>query len=131
MHKAVKKIPHIDESGIPIEPAEPNGIKLEHFVFDALPLASNSIILQTVRSEEFAPVKNTTGLDSAETAREMMAARAAAWLEAAGLAVPRKPDGSADATIELAPSFALHKNDIKAKINRIPQLKPKDKFYLA
>ncbi len=131
LHRAVKKIVPIDESGIPIEPAEPNGIKLEHFVFDALPLASKSIILQTVRSEEFAPVKNTTGLDSAETAREMMAVRAAAWLEAAGLAVPRKPDGSADATIEIAPSFALHKNDIKAKINQIPQLKPKDKLYLA
>ena len=131
LHKAVKKIPHIDENGTAIEPAEPNGIKLEHFVFDALPLASNSIILQTVRSEEFGPVKNAAGLDSAETAREMMAARAAAWLEDAGIAVPKKPDGSADVTIEIAPDFALHKNDIKAKINQIPQIKPKDKLYLA
>jgi len=131
LHRAVKKIPHIDEKGEPVEPAEPNGIKLESFVFDALPLASKSIILQTLRSEEFSPVKNITGVDSAETARRMMAARAADWLESAGVTVPRKPDGSIDATCEIAPGFALEKDDVKAKINQIPEIKPEDKLYLA
>ena len=131
LHRAVKKIPHIDRQGRLLEPAEPNGIKLESFVFDALPLASNSIILQTLRSEEFSPVKNATGTNSAETAREMMVARAADWLESAGLTVPRKDDGSIDCLIEIAPSFALEKDDIKAKLNRIPEIKPKDELYLA
>jgi UDP-N-acetylglucosamine/UDP-N-acetylgalactosamine diphosphorylase len=131
LHKAVKKIPHIDNGGKLVQPDEPNGIKLEMFVFDALPLASKSIILETRRSEEFAPVKNSTGIDSAETAREMMVARAAGWLESAGVTVPRKADGSVDCLIEIAPGFALEKDDIKARIDRIPQIKPGDKLYLA
>ncbi len=131
LHKAVKKIRHIDRQGELVEPVEPNGIKLESFVFDALPLASKSIILQTLRSEEFAPVKNATGTDSPETARRMMVARAADWLESAGVTIPRKPDGSIDCIIEIAPSFALEKDDIKAKLNQIPKIKPKDKLYLA
>jgi UDP-N-acetylglucosamine/UDP-N-acetylgalactosamine diphosphorylase len=130
LHRAVKKIPHIDQEGRLAEPAEPNGIKLESFVFDALPLASKSIILETLRSEEFSPVKNATGIDSAETAREMMVARGASWLESAGVAIPRKADGSVDCLIEIAPSFALEKDDIKAKINQIPKIRPNDKIYL-
>jgi len=131
LHRAVKKIPHIDEKGERVEPAEPNGIKLESFVFDALPLASKSIILQTLRSQEFAPTKNLTGVDSVETTKLMMVARAADWLESAGVTVPRKPDGSIDAILEIAPSFALEKDDVKAKLNQIPEIKPKDKLYLA
>ena len=50
----------------------------------------------------------------------MMIERAAAWLESAGVKVPRKPDGSVDATIEIAPSFALDKADVAAKRDRIP-----------
>jgi UDP-N-acetylglucosamine/UDP-N-acetylgalactosamine diphosphorylase len=131
LHRAIKEIPHIDQQGNFVEPDGPNGIKLESFVFDALPLASRSIILETLRSEEFAPVKNATGVDSVESAREMMVTRSAAWLESAGVAVPRKPDGSADCLIEIAPSFALEKDDIKAKLNRIPKIKSGDRLYLA
>jgi len=131
LHQAVKKIPCIDSLGNPVDPTEPNGIKLESFVFDALPLAENSIILQTLRSEEFAPAKNAEGLDSAETAREMIVTHAAAWLESAGIAVPRKNDGSLDCLIEIAPSFAVEKDDIKKKLNQIPEIKPADKLYLA
>ncbi len=131
LHKAIKGIPHIDSQGNPVQPGEPNGIKLESFVFDALPLASKSIILETVRSEEFAPVKDATGTNSPENARKAMVARAGGWLESAGISVPRKPDGSIDATLETAASFALEKDDIKEKLNRIPQIKPKDKLYLA
>ena len=131
LHKAVKKIPHIDERGKLVEPDETNGVKLESFVFDAVPLASKSIILQTLRSEEFAPTKNDTGIDSAETTRQMMVARAAAWLESAGVTVPQKPDGSIDCVLEIAPGFALEKDDVKAKLNQIPPIKPGDKVYLA
>jgi len=130
LHRALKKIPHIDRQGKCVEPAEPNAIKLESFVFDALPLASKSIILQTVRSEEFSPIKNAVGVNSAETARQMMIARAAGWLKSAGVTTPKKPDGSVDCMIEIAPSFALEKDDIKAKLNQIPEIKPKDKLYL-
>jgi hypothetical protein len=96
-----------------------------------VPLASKSIILETLRSEEFAPTKNATGVDSAETTRKMMVVRAASWLESEGLAVPKKPDGSIDCVIEIAPGFALCKEDIKEKLNQIPQINPGDKIYLA
>jgi UDP-N-acetylglucosamine/UDP-N-acetylgalactosamine diphosphorylase len=128
LHRAVKNIPHIDEQGNLIES---DGMKLESFVFDAIPLASKSIILETLRSEEFAPTKNATGLDSVETTKQMMVARAAAWLEYAGTAVPRKPDGSADCLLEIAPSFALEKEDVRAQLDHIPKIKPGDKIYLA
>ncbi len=127
LHKAVKKIRHLDKHGNNIES---KGIKLESFVFDALPLASNSIILQTLRSEEFAPTKNATGVDSAVRTRQMIAERAANWLESAGVAVPRKTDGSPDCLLEIAPTFALEKDDIKAKLSQIPPIKSKDKIYL-
>jgi UDP-N-acetylglucosamine/UDP-N-acetylgalactosamine diphosphorylase len=130
LHRAVKKIPYVDADGNFAEPTEPNGVKLESFVFDALPLASKSIILETVRSEEFGPVKNATGVDSAESSRRMIIERAAGWLESAGVAVPRKADGSVDGAIEIAPGFALARDDIKNKIGRIPQIKPGDKVYL-
>ena len=130
IHRAVKKIPHINARGERVEPTEANGVKLESFVFDALPLASNSVILQTERSEEFGPVKNATGVDSAETARAMMVARAASWLERAGVSVPRKA-GSPDCVIEIAPSFALAADDVKAKVARVLEIKPGDEIYLS
>jgi UDP-N-acetylglucosamine/UDP-N-acetylgalactosamine diphosphorylase len=130
LHRAVKKIPHINLQGQPIEPKQPNGIKLESFIFDALPLARESIILEIVRSEQFAPVKNATGEDSVEVTRRMMVERAAAWLEAAGVTVPRQPDGSVDCLLEIAPSFALDPADLVAKRDRVPPLKPGDRLYL-
>ena len=94
-------------------------------------LINSSIILQIIRSEEFAPTKNLTGPDSVETSRQMMVSRSADWLESAGVSIPRKPDGSSDCLLEIAPSFAVEKDDIQAKLNQIPKIKPKDKFYLA
>jgi UDP-N-acetylglucosamine/UDP-N-acetylgalactosamine diphosphorylase len=130
LHKAVKKIPYIDERGQRIEPKEPNGVKLESFVFDALPLAKKSIILQTIRSEEFAPAKNATGVDSTQSARQMTVDRSAAWLESAGVKVPRKADGLPDCVIEISPGFALTREDVAEKRDKIPIIKPGDKIYL-
>jgi UDP-N-acetylglucosamine/UDP-N-acetylgalactosamine diphosphorylase len=130
LHRAVKKIPYIDHAGNCIEPDKPNGIKLESFVFDALPLAKNSVILETLRDQEFAPVKNASGVDSAESTRQMMVERWAGWLEDAGAAIPRKADDSVNANIEIAHSFALDREDIKNKPNKIPNIKPGQDIYL-
>lgn len=130
-HRAIKKIPYLDlQSGQIIEPQKPNGIKLETFVFDALPLAEKSIIFETMRSEEFAPVKNAVGTDSPQVTRKMMIARSAEWLVQAGVEIPRKHDGSIDGHIEIASSFALCREDIAEKKNRIPRIKPGDTIYL-
>ena len=130
IHKAVKNIPYVDAAGNLVKPAEPNGVKLETFVFDALPFSSKSIIFEILRSEEFAPVKNATGLDSAEVTRKMMSERAICWLQAAGITVPKKADGSADCIIEMASSFALDADDVKAKVSQVPKINPGDTLYL-
>ena len=130
-HRAIKKIPYVNlQKSRIIKPRKENGIKLETFVFDALPLAKKSIILETIRSQEFAPVKNKSGTDSPKVARRMMIARAADWLREAGVKIPRKSDGSAGCKIEMAPSFAICKEDIAKKKNKIPQIKSGDKIYM-
>ncbi len=112
-HRAVKKIPHVDlETGEAVSPGEPNGVKLERFVFDAIPLAERSIILETDRVEEFAPVKNKDGVDSIVTSKQLQTERAAIWLEAAGVTVPRKADGSCDCVIEISPLTATCADDL-------------------
>jgi len=128
LHRAVKSIEHISNKGRKIKY---KGVRLESFIFDAIPLASKSIILETIRSEEFAPIKNRIGVDSVTSSRRMMIERAANWLESAGVKVPGKSDGSPDCIIEIAPSFALNKEDVKSKIKKIPLIKPKDTVYLA
>ncbi len=130
LHRALKKISYIDADGTLKEPDEPNGIKLESFVFDALEFAEKSIILQTRREEEFGPVKNATGIDSAQTARKMMINRAANWLEEAGINVPRKDDGSADCVLEIASGFALEADDVKTKADEIEPPAPGGELYL-
>jgi UDP-N-acetylglucosamine/UDP-N-acetylgalactosamine diphosphorylase len=114
-HRAVKRVPFVDlNSAERVEPAEPNAVKLERFVFDALPLCRSSVILETDR-EEFAPIKNATGIDSAETSRDLQTARAARWLEEAGIEVPRARDGRPDCTLEISPLTATEPQDLRGR----------------
>ena len=87
-HASEKKIPTVDDAGEPVSPSEPNGRKLERFVFDALPAARDVALVETDRSRDFSPVKNAEGTDSPETARRDLTAQYRAWLEAAGLTPP-------------------------------------------
>lgn len=130
IHRAEKKIPHIDSDGNHVTPTEANGVKLETFVFDALGLAKKSVILQTLRDEEFAPVKNASGVDSPQVTRQMMIQRAANWLKAAGVDVPEKEDGTPDCVIEIAASFALSAEDVATKKDSVGPIKAGDTVYL-
>lgn len=87
-HRAFKKVPYVDPQGTLIEPSEPNAVKLERFVFDAIPVAEQSLVLRVDREREFAPTKNPTGVDSVESARLMQSRRAEAWLRERGFNVP-------------------------------------------
>lgn len=113
-HRALKKVPHFDpESGRPVEPDSNNAVKLEKFVFDAIPIAERSIVVETDRVEEFAPVKNATGTDSIESSKVLQTERAARWLEANGVSVPRRDDGGVNATIEISPLCAVCPDDLR------------------
>lgn len=87
-HASAKKIPRLDADGRRVEPEAPNGLKLERFVFDALPAARRVCALEAERTDEFSPVKNARGVDSPETARRNLVAQYTRWLEVAGLAPP-------------------------------------------
>ncbi|MBF0433571.1 MAG: UDPGP type 1 family protein [Fibrobacteria bacterium] len=71
-HRAHKAIAYIDDKGCVIKPDSPNGYKFEQFVFDVFPRAGGVAALAVKREEEFAPVKNRTGVDSMVSAREMV-----------------------------------------------------------
>lgn len=115
LHGAMRKMPYFDPAiGRRVEPAEPNAIKLETFLFDAIPFAEKSLVLATERREEFAPIKNARGEDSAATSYRMQMERACAWLESAGVRVPRRADGSVDAEIEISPLSASGPEDLEA-----------------
>lgn len=113
-HRAEKKVPYIDAGGVLVKPEKPNAIKLEQFVFDALPFAYNAIVYETDRREEFSPVKNAEGADSPESCREHQIARASRWLSNAGVYV------APTAVVEMSPLFAaayeqLHKRTLKLR----------------
>ncbi len=130
-HRAVKKVVHVDPATDElVEPAEPNAVKLETFIFDAVPMAANPLLLQTIRAEEFSPVKNATGTDSVETSRRDQNRRAAGWFEHAGVKVPRTAEGEPAATIEISPTFALDAEHLKEKLTRMPVIEPGMQLYL-
>lgn len=129
--RAEKAIPCIDEHGRPTKPDKTNGVKLETFVFDVLPLAKNPLLLEIDRGEEFSPVKNATGVDSLETSKRDQNRRACRWIELAGVKMPRGTDGDPAVTVTIAPTFALDPEDVVAKKNNISNLKPGDRVVLA
>ena len=131
-HRADKKIPAVDAAGVQVKPDAPNGVKLESFIFDALPLAKRTMILEGDRKEVFAPTKNATGVDSAESCRQMLIDRDARRLEAAGVAVPRRADGSVDAKIEISPAAVLDDEDAKAYVeaHRLTRIERGAELYL-
>ena len=87
-HRAEKKVSYIEDNGNLINPEEPNAVKFETFVFDALPLAKNPLILEADRLEEFSPVKNMTGVDSLESSQSDQIKRAKKWLSYTNITFP-------------------------------------------
>lgn len=116
-HRAEKAVPFVDEAGDLVQPDKPNAVKLETFVFDAMPLARQTVVLEIERGQEFSPVKNATGPDSLTSSLHDQVRRAAAWLERAGLAVPRDADGQIAAAIEISPLLADSAEDLAGKVD--------------
>jgi UDP-N-acetylglucosamine/UDP-N-acetylgalactosamine diphosphorylase len=118
-HRARKKVPHYDpETGQTVQPEKENALKFEKFIFDTLPSALRWVVVESNRREEFAPLKNAAGADSPDFVRQAMSDLAAKWLNAAGVAVPRRPDGSAAVPLEISPLFALDAEELAARVDR-------------
>ncbi|MCE9604629.1 MAG: UDPGP type 1 family protein [Planctomycetia bacterium] len=119
-HVARKKVPHIDASGQEIEPQEPNALKFERFIFDLLPAAKQTIVVEVDPAEAFAPLKNAAGskTDSPELCRAAISAQHRRRLREAGFEI------GDDVPVEISPLYALDAADLKTK------LKPGTKFEL-
>jgi UDP-N-acetylglucosamine/UDP-N-acetylgalactosamine diphosphorylase len=129
-HRADKVVSSIDKSGNKVTPEKANAVKLESFVFDALPLAEKTILLEAEREYEFAPTKNKTGVDSVESCMSMLAERDAKWLEkGAKITLPRMENGKLDCVVELSRLSYLDMEDIKSTEKKIMIPKKGEKVY--
>ena len=69
-HRAYKKNDYINEEGVKEVPSKPNTFKFENFIFDAFKYFDDMLLLRVKENEEFAPIKDFTGIYSPETAKE-------------------------------------------------------------
>jgi len=102
-HVARKKIKSYTPEGF----IEIDGFKFEKFVFDALPLAKKSLIIECLREEEFAPVKNASGIDSVESSQQLMSDLYKSWVRARGIVLP-----DAVKVLEISPIVAVAPEDL-------------------
>jgi len=72
LHIVEKKVPYMDENGNMVKPETPNAYKFETLILDMVYLMDDCLSFEVDREKEFAPVKNATGVDSVESARELL-----------------------------------------------------------
>lgn len=72
LHTVEKKINCLDENGNLVKPEAPNGYKYENLILDMIQMLDTCLPYEVVREKEFAPIKNKTGIDSVESARELL-----------------------------------------------------------
>ena len=106
-HRAVK---HIDTIAHDSKKVKVTGWKFETFVFDAISFAGKACFVEVIREEEFSPVKNKEGVDSAKTTRADMVNLYKSWLESAGVTAPP------DIQVEISPLFALDREELAHKL---------------
>lgn len=121
-HRADKKVPTVTVAGDLVKPTEPNGVKFEMFVFDALPFAANPVVIETRREDEFSPVKNAEGLDSPLTCRQDQQKQWARWLKSAGVELETDAAGVPTLALEVSPLFA---SDERSFVEAWSSLEPK------
>lgn len=111
-HRALKKVPHCDQQGQLVFPAEPNATKFERFIFDLLPIAKNAFVVESPAKEAFAPVKNADGAetDTPNAAKTAIIDLHRQWLQEAGVCVDE------GVQVVINPRLALTAGDLKEKI---------------
>lgn len=117
-HRARKKVPFLDPQGRLVQPAQPNALKFERFIFDLLPWAENAIVVEIDPREGFAPLKNASGekTDTPEAVRAAMIAQDQRRLRAASVELPD------DVPVEINPLFAPDDEELARKLPRGTQV---------
>ena len=72
VHIVEKKIECLCEDGVTRKPEKENGKKFESLAVDLVKLMGSVLPFEVIREKEFAPIKNKTGVDSVESARELL-----------------------------------------------------------
>ena len=72
VHIVEKKIERVCIDGVTRKPERENGKKFEMLAVDLIKLMGSALPFEVVREKEFAPIKNKTGVDSVESARELL-----------------------------------------------------------
>ncbi len=109
-HLAHKVIPVLQADGRTVLPAEPNGVKFESFIFDALPDARKNFTMEVAREEEFSPLKNKDGSDSIDSVIEDQYRLARRWLVQAGLLTAQEAEAI---KAEISPLTIAGAEDLK------------------
>ncbi|GHT35616.1 UDP-N-acetylhexosamine pyrophosphorylase [Planctomycetales bacterium] len=110
-HFAKKKVPFADlQSGAEVKPEKENAVKFEKFIFDLMPAAKNSIVVEVDPPNHYAPLKNKDTADCPETVKRDLSKQFISWLRQAGAEV------ADDAVIEISPLFADSPEVLKEKI---------------
>ncbi len=112
LHQACKKVACIDVTGKTVNTQERDAIKFERFIFDSLPLAQRTLIVEGDRQREFNPVKNAVGNDTPQTSRDALSRIGRRWLRAAGASVD---DGL---IVEISPLVALTAEQLAERLTR-------------
>ncbi len=72
VHIVEKKIECVCADGVTRKPEKENGKKFETLAVDLIKPMGSVLPFEVVREKEFAPIKNKTGVDSVESARELL-----------------------------------------------------------
>nr|QIJ96704.1 UDP-N-acetylglucosamine pyrophosphorylase [Glyphodes pyloalis] len=113
LHVAKKKIPYVDECGVRQKPSEPNGIKMEKFIFDVFEFAENFICLEVARDVEFSALKNADSAkkDCPSTAREDLLRLHRKYIREAGGEIADNVD------VEISPLLSYGGEDLQDIVN--------------
>ncbi|KRZ04795.1 UDP-N-acetylhexosamine pyrophosphorylase-like protein 1, partial [Trichinella zimbabwensis] len=113
-HLAKKKIPYVQAENILKFPVEPNGYKLEKFIFDVFPYSESFAILEVPRNEEFSPLKNTDllGVDCPKTCCADLYRLHRQWIIDSGGKVPELSQDSEPFVCEISPLVSYAGEDI-------------------
>uniref|UniRef100_A0A8D8PWK4 UDP-N-acetylglucosamine diphosphorylase n=1 Tax=Cacopsylla melanoneura TaxID=428564 RepID=A0A8D8PWK4_9HEMI len=117
LHVAKKKIPYIDSKGLKIKPEEPNGIKIEKFIFDVLEFSNNLVVWEVDREHDFAALKNS---NAAKTENPITSCQALyklhySYIKAAGGDIT--PDTEGNVVCEISPSVSYDGEGLKPLVN--------------
>lgn len=88
-------------------------IKFERFIFDVIPFAERTCVVEIAREEEFSPVKNASGEDSPEEARRAMVSFYKRRLKEVGVDIEEQ------VTVEIEPFLLLDPEALKRCLEHV------------